>query len=199
MLSVGLFLSNNIYLMGWSSSCTMILTLTLNLLAKNCTLIQNKIKSLFAFSPWVDLTLKISRSDLYQKQQNLDKTAAGADLLEMMAKAYLPEGVSGIDPMYAPLLRNTDMINLLPKTYVVTGGSEVLFGDAIFLTDTLQRVNVPTSLVILDGQTHNYMVFDSLSQDGVYVPSIVSNILTEKQIEQMKNGDLGLVVKHFNQ
>lgn len=197
--STELGFSDRINLMGWSSGGNMAMTLSLNILKTNPALYKAKVKELFLFSPWLDLSLTVSRNGPFQIQQALDITAAGPDLLEMMARCYLPDGMRGDEPEYCPTCRSHDELKELPPVTVITGGCEVLFGDAILAAHVMKKAGVKTELVVIEGQTHNYMVFDTVTRDGVFAPSLVANMISDKPIDEMTGDDgLGLDVSRFN-
>lgn len=82
---------------------------------------------------------------------------------------------------------------------VIVGGCEVLLGDGIFTVDKLKRAGVPVQLMVLEGQTHNYVVFHQLSLDGVYVPDLIAHVVAKQVVDTRVGRDgLGLIVKRFN-
>lgn len=191
-------LSENVILMGWSSGSSQALTTALNLQEKSMSLFR-KISQLILLSPWIDLTLCVNREGPYQDQQNLDTLAAGADVLERMSKWYLPEGARGNEPEFCPAFRSPNEISKLPLVTIISGGSEVLLGDGIFLAHELRLREAPVQLIVVEGQTHNYMVFHELNLDGVFVPEIIANIISGKPVDDEVGKDgLGLDVRRFN-
>ena len=194
----GLGVSKNIVLMGWSSGSNLALTLSLNL-QRTAPQLFKKVSQLILLSPWMDLSMCVSREGPYQSQQNMDTIAAGPDLLEMMGKCYLPKGFKGHEPEFCPVARHPDEMRNLPPVTVIIGGCEILFGDGVFTVDTLKRAGVPVQLVVLEGQTHNCVVFHQLSLDGVYVPDLVAHVVRGKAIDDMVGQDgLGLIIRKFN-
>ncbi len=190
--------SENISLMGWSSGSNLALTLSMNLQREVPNLFR-KISQLILLSPWVDLSMRVSREGPYQSQQKTDTIAAGIDLLEVMANCYLPDDCKGDEPEFCPVYRTTKEMHGLPSITVVVGGSEVLLGDAVFLADKLKQAGVPVQFIALEGQTHNYMIFHQLSLDGVYVPALITHVVKGQSIDDMVGKDgLGLTVKKFN-
>ena len=170
--------SDNLILMGWSSGAHMALSLALRL-QQEAPKQFAKISQLILMSPWIDLSLNVARNGPYQAQQNSDTIAVGADVLEIMREWYL-------DDSYKHSLAE---LKNLPFTTVIAGGCEVLLGDAVFITDALQKAGTPVQLIILEGQTHNYLVFDELSRDGVYVPEVVGCIATKQSVGEMIGDD----------
>lgn len=192
-------LSNNIILMGWSSGAHMALTLALNL-QKETPQLFRRITQLLLLSAWMDLSLQVTREGPYQAQQHLDTIAAGADLLAMMAGWYLPDSYKGNEPEYCPALRPTDELKTLPPTTVIVGGCDVLLGDSVFIADKLRHAGTSTQFIALEGQTHNYLVFDELSRDGVFVPALIGRVITGQSIKGIIGEDgFGLNIHTFNQ
>lgn len=196
--SISLGFSTEIILMGWSSGAHMALTLALNL-QKEVPLLASKISQLILLSSWIDLSLSVSRYGPYQTQQKCDTIAVGADMLEIMASWYLPIGYKGDEPEYCPALRSPAELKMLPFTTVIAGGCEVLLGDSVFIADALRRAGTQTQFIALEGQTHNYLVYDELSKDGVFVPELLGRIIEGKPIEAMVGTDgFGVTVRKFN-
>jgi acetyl esterase/lipase len=194
-----LSLSNNIILMGWSSGAHIALTLALNF-QKETPQLFRRISQLLLLSAWMDLSLQVTREGPYQPQQHLDTIAAGADLLEIMAQWYLPEGYEDDELTYCPALRPVDELKTLPPTSVIVGGCDVLLGDSVFIADKLKHAGTPAQFIALEGQTHNYLVFDELSRDGVFVPDLIGRIITGQSIEGIIGEDgFGLSINTFNQ
>jgi acetyl esterase/lipase len=190
--------SENVILMGWSSGGNMALTLAMNLEDEAPSLFH-KISRLILLSPWIDLSLQVSRKGPFQLQQNADKIAAGADLLEIMGKCYLPAGCIGTEPEYCPAYRDEETLRALPPVTIIVGGCEVLFGDSVFITDALQRAGAKVQLIALEGQTHNYMVFHKLNLDGVFVPGLIADVALDRAIDDVRGHDgLGIITKVFN-
>lgn len=190
--------SEKLVLMGWSSGSNLALTTLLNL-KRNIPDSIKKISQLILLSPWIDLSMKIAREGPYQAQQNADTIAANTDLLETMASWYLPEGFKGDEASVCPASRNQGEMAELPLVTVISGGCEVLLGDGVLIADKLRRAGNPVQLIILEGQTHNYLVFDQLSRDGVFVPELIANIIGNKPVSSMIGKDgLGLSISQFN-
>ncbi len=192
--------SEDIILMGWSSGANLALTVALNLRRDEPSLFSN-ISQLILLSPWTDLSMRVLTKGPFQTQQNTDTIAAGVRPLTQMSKWYLPESATGVEPEFCPASREVAELTLLPRTTIIAGGSEVLLGDAVFVTDALQRAGAPVQLVVLQGQTHNYLVFDQLSKDGVFVPDVIESLVNDKLADDMvgKEDGLGLTVKSFNE
>ncbi len=187
--------SENVILMGWSSGSNLALTLALNLQTQAPNL-YSKISKFILLSPWIDLSLQVSRTGPFQTQQNADTIAAGADLLELMSKWYLPAGSQGTEAEFCPACRSPEALAKLAPVTIITGACEVLFGDAVFLADALKRAGTETQLIAVEGQTHNYLVFNELSLDGVYIPELIARIAHNQAVENMRGTDnLGLIVK----
>lgn len=190
--------SEQIILMGWSSGAHMALTLALNL-QQQAPPLFHKISQILLLSSWMDLSLTVARKGPYQAQQNKDTIAVGADILEIITGWYLPLGYTIDEPEYCPALRSIDELKALPPTTVIAGSCEVLLGDSIFIADALRRARAPVQLVVLEGQTHNYLVYDELSKDGVFVPELIGRIVTGQPIKTMVGTDgFGLTVNAFN-
>jgi acetyl esterase/lipase len=147
----------------------------------------------------MDLSLTVARKGPYQAQQNKDTIAVGTGILEIMAEWYLPLSYTIDELAYCPALRSIDELKALPLTTVIAGSCEVLLGDSIFIADALRRAGTPMQLVVLEGQTHNYLVYDELSKDGVFVPELIGRIVTRQPIKTMVGTDgFGLMVNAFN-
>lgn len=190
--------SENFILMGWSSGANTALTAVLNLQKKIPRLFR-KISQMILLSSWIDLSMQVLTKGPYQTQQNADTIAAGAEPLTQMSKWYLPVNAVGNEPQFCPAARAAAELRDLPLISVIAGSSEVLLGDSIFLVNALSNAGAPVQLIILEGQTHNYLVFNELSRDGVFVPELVAAIIENKHIDNMIGKDnLGLVVKRFN-
>ncbi len=191
-------LSDNIILMGWSSGGHMALSQTLHL-QKIMPQLFKKITKLILLSPWMDLSLNVARTGPYQFQQNSDTIAAGHDILALMAKWYLPEGYDGSETPYCPALYAKEVLKVLPPVTIIAGGCEVLLGDSVFITDKLQEAGAKVQFVALEGQTHNYLVFDTLSRDGVFVPALLSRIITNQSFSNMLGEDgFGLTIQTYH-
>lgn len=192
-------LSNNTILMGWSSGAHMALTLTLHF-QKEAPHLFHRISQLLLLSAWMDLSLQVTKEGPYQTQQHQDTIAAGPDLLRIMAQWYLPEGYKDDELTYCPALRPVNELKALPPTSVIVGGCDVLLGDSVFIADRLRHAGTPAQLIALEGQTHNYLVFDELSRDGVFVPELIGRIMTGQPIKGMIGEDgFGLNINTFNQ
>lgn len=190
-------LSDNIILMGWSSGGHMALSLALQL-QKEIPSLFKKMTKLILLSSWMDLSLNVARTGPYQLQQKSDTIAAGPDLLEAMAQWYLPEGYNGSEPQYCPVLQTKEMLKTLPPVTVIAGGCEVLLGDSVFLTDKLREAGAAVQFIALEGQTHNYLVLDTLSRDGAFVPALLGRIIADKPFANMFGQDgLGLTVRAY--
>lgn len=191
--------SEELMVMGWSSGAHLALTAVLNLLETSKTELVSKIQSLWLFSPWMDLSLRVSRIGPFQKQQALDKTAAGPDVLAMLAEAYCVENTKLDDEGYTPLFRDKHVLQQLPLTRVICGACDVLFGDAALTTYVLKHADVSVAWHILNGQTHNYMVFDNLSKDGVSAAVLTASLIQKNNVDDLKGNDgLGLLVRRYN-
>lgn len=173
-------ISNDIILLGWSSGSNQALTMALNLANKFPNLFD-KISKLILLSPWVDLTMQVTRRGPYQEQQAADKLAAGPDILEQMAKWYLPEGCRGDEPEFCPAFRSKHELSQLPPTTIISGDCEVLLGDGVFLANKLNNADVKVQFIALEGQIHNYMVFNELNRDGIFIPKLIADIVSSKK------------------
>ncbi|MCD6045735.1 MAG: esterase [Gammaproteobacteria bacterium] len=195
---VSLGFSEQIILMGWSSGGHMALTLAMNL-QKEAPSLFSKIAQLILLSSWMDLSLSVARKGPYQAQQNSDTIAVGADVLEIMAYWYLPVGCKGNEAEYCPALWSADELKMLPFITVIVGSCDVLLGDSVFITDVLRRAGAAIQFIALQGQTHNYLVYDELSRDGVFVPELIGRVVEEQSVKEMAGRDgFGLTVKNFN-
>lgn len=191
-------LSDNVIMMGWSSGGHMALTQALHL-QKIVPHLFKKITKLILLSSWMDLSLNVARTGPYQIQQNSDTIAAGHDLLELMAKWFLSEGSDGNEAQYCPALQAKEVLKALPLVTVVAGGCEVLLGDSVFITDKLQEAGTKVQFIALEGQTHNYLVLDTLSKDGVFVPALLERIITNKPFASMIGQDgFGLTLRTYH-
>ena len=181
-------ISENFILMGWSSGANIAITAALNL-QNEAPILFGKISKLVLLSPWIDLSMRTQKEGPYQTQQNADTIAAGAEPLTQMSTWYLPKDATGGESEFCPATRSADELKNLPFTTVITGGSEVLFGDSVLITHALKQAGTAVQLVVLQGQTHNYLVLDQLSKDGVFVPDLIQRIITDGVIENMVGED----------
>lgn len=188
--------SNNICLLGWSSGGNLALTAALNL-QKNSPKNFKKISKIIALSSWMDLTMRTLHECPYQKQQAGDTIAAGDVPLTAMSKHYIPDDSSPEN--YSPSYRPNEELKNLPPVFLIAGSSEVILGDTILMTHVLRHAGTPATLIVVEGQTHNYLVFDQLSKDGVFVPDVIANIIEGKDVENMRGDDnLSLQIQCFN-
>ena len=181
-------LSEDLKLMGWSSGACLVLGAALNLRQYNIEQFK-KISQLILLSPWVDLSLQAVKQGPYQKQQALD-TAAGADILEVLRKAYLDE-IDYANPAYAPLCRDSDELKNLPPISIIAGECEALIADAVYTAQKLGKAKARVTLVVKKYLTHNYMVFNGLG--GEDVARLVAEIANTPVLSTLE----GCTVKKF--
>lgn len=190
--------SNDITLLGWSSGGNLALTTALNLRNK-CAEHFAKITHIIAMSSWIDLSMKSICEGPYKAQQALDSTAAGATVLSQMGRCYLSEREHGFEPSICPAARDEDELCELPLVTLIAGEHDVILADSILMANSLNQAGAKARLILLEGQTHNYLVFDKLSKDGVFVPALISKLIKEEPVEDMVASDgLGLKVTNFN-
>ena len=190
-------LSHQFIFSGWSSGANIAISAALDLQAYPA--LYAKLVQIISLSAWVDLSMKVARQGPYLQQQSADSIAAGADVLEKMTACYLPENAKGDEAQYCPAHRDFSVLSSLPPTTLIVGGSEVLLGDSVYMAHALKQAGAPGQLVILEGQTHNYLVLKQLAKDGVFVPDVVARLIGQKPIENMKGHDgLGLVILSCN-
>jgi epsilon-lactone hydrolase len=190
--------SNNLILLGWSSGGNLALTVALNLQKKSPTRFE-KFSQIILMSSWIDLTMYVHRQCPFQKQQAGDTIAAGDRVLTEMSMCYLDVGDKGNEVNYSPASRSENDLAGLPLTTLIVGGSEVLLGDSVYMAHVLNEAGTTAQLIVLEGQTHNYLVFDKLSQDGVFVPDLLVNLIDSKEVQHLIGDDgLGVDVIRFN-
>ena len=170
-------LSNDLKLMGWSSGACLALGAALNLRQYKVEQFE-KISQLILLSPWTDLSLETVKNGPYKVQQLLD-TAAGADILEKLRNAYL-DGANPNNPDFSPLCRAAEALAQLPKITIIAGECEALIADAVYTFDQLRQAKAPVTLVVKNGLTHNYMVFEGL--DGEDVTQLVAAAVKEPDL-----------------
>lgn len=178
--------SKEITLMGWSSGGNLALTSYLNL-QQNAPELAGHITQLILIGPWIDISMQVSKLGPFQKQQNMDRTSIGPEVITQMARWYLPEGCSGAEPEYCPALRNPDELKTVPPVAVITGDCEGTFGDAAFVTYHLRHSGAKAQLMVLKGQTHNHVCFEELSRDTPFVPELIARIIKQESVVDFKN------------
>lgn len=196
--SIILGFSDDITLLGWSSGANLALTLALNL--RDISYVQfSKISHVIAMSSWIDLSMNTIRHAPYQKQQAVDCTAAGDKVLTEMSKCYLKIGDRGDEPLYCPAARGDEALRDLPFVTLIAGEYDVILGDSVYMAHMLNHAGTPSQLIILKGQTHNYLVFEKLSRDGIFVPDLIVGLIKEKSARNLiTDDDLGIDVIEFN-
>lgn len=186
-------LSDNIFVVGYSSGANLALNAVLNILntPKNSKLLA-KIQHIFLMSPWIDVSMKTNMESPYQHQQNSDHMLQAWGL-KQMRDWYLPQGATGVEPMFSPIYRPVSEMYGMPNTTVIVGEIDRLFADAIKTVQTLRNAKITTQLVILEGQSHNHSAHAGL-RDGVFSPDIIASVMQNKSIENLKGDDgLGMI------
>jgi acetyl esterase/lipase len=172
-------------LMGWSSGGNLALTSYLNL-QQSAPELARQVKQLILIGPWIDISMQVSKFGPFQKQQNMDRTSIGPDVIAQMARWYLPEGCNGAEPEYCPASRNPDELKTVPPVAVIIGDCEGIFGDAAFITYHLRHSGAKAQLMVLKGQTHNHVCFEELSLDTPFVPELIAQIVKRESLANYK-------------
>lgn len=178
--------SKEITVMGWSSGGNLALTSYLNLQQSSPEL-AGQVTQLILIGPWIDISMQVSKFGPFQKQQNMDRTSIGPEVITQMARWYLPEGCTGIEPEYCPASRSPKELKTVPPVTVITGDCEGTFGDATFITYHLRHSGAEVQLMVLKGQTHNHICFEKLSRDTPFVPELIARIIKRESIAGFKD------------
>lgn len=178
--------SKEVTVMGWSSGGNLALTSYLNL-QQNATELSRQVTQLVLIGPWIDVSMQVAKFGPFQKQQNMDRTSIGKEVVAQMAHWYLPEGCSGTEPEYCPASRSPDELKTVPPVAVITGDCEGTFGDAAFITYHLRHAGAKVQLMVLKGQTHNHVCFEKLSRDTPFVPELIARIIKRESVVGFKD------------
>ena len=178
--------SKKITLMGWSSGGNLALTSYLNL-QQNAPELAKLVNQLILIGPWIDISMQVTKFGPFQKQQNMDRTSIGPEVIMQMARWYLLEGCTGTEPEYCPASRSSDELKTAPPVAVITGDCEGTFGDAVFVTYHLRHAGAKVQLMVLKGQTHNHVCFEKLSRDTPFVPELIARIIKREPVADYKD------------
>lgn len=179
-------IGKNVVLLGWSSGGNLVLTSYLNV-QKSAPALSKHIVQLIPISPWGDISMQVTHRGPYQKQQSMDTTSIGAEVIGAMARWYLPEGSIGNELAYCPALRDPAELKTMPPTTIMIGDCDGIFGDAVFTTYHLRQAGAPVQLMVLKGKVHNHVGLEVLSRDGVFAPELVARIIKKQSVAEFED------------
>lgn len=181
-------LTKNLVVIGYSSGGNLAWNAIAKLLNQEDTgTLIDKVQHLILLSPWVDLSMNLTKQSPYQAQQNSDLMLT-TDGLEQFRDWYLPEEATGMEPQYSPIYSEPSKLYGMPKTTIIVGEIDRLLGDAIATTQLFRSARVPTELVILEGQSHNHSCHNGL-KDGIFTADIINKIIQNEPIHEMRGLD----------
>lgn len=102
--------------------------------------------ALWLISPWLDLRLTSQGYDRAAGTDRLFSRSTAMDAREMYLQGHTPE-----DPLASPLLASLER---LPRTFVLTGGAEVLLEDSLAFVAQLATAGVDVECHVIADMQH---------------------------------------------
>ncbi len=121
--------------------------------------------ALLLISPWLDLD-PAQTSSTYEANAATDLFFT-REMVRGLIAAYLPEGVSGVDPEVNPLFAD---LSGLPPMYVQVGGAESGLGDSERLAALAEKAGVETRLDVFPGKLHSFQMaagYEPVADDAI--------------------------------
>lgn len=172
------YMPEQIFLAGDSGGCTHILSLAIALREQDSPLPAG----LIMLSPFVDLTLTLPSVTANAKRDPM----LTAHALRRGVDAYRGK-IAANDPRVSPLFAQ---LHGLPPVLIQVGSEEILYEDALQLTQRIQAVGGLVICHVYQGMWHNFQMFNRLITDAENALEEIATFIHTTQASQRITADL---------